>query len=83
MQDCKATEVRRMMTNPRPVPAEPVENLGGGNTRDANGVERYRGWSLDEAVSAAVLCGSLGAWEWLQDWYNAELEGDKYGPEDY
>lgn len=64
----------------RPIPVEPVEDLGGGNTRDDNGVERYYGYNAAEAVDAAVSEGTLFAWEWLQAWQNGDLDADDAGP---
>lgn len=45
--------------------------------------ETFRGYTLYDAVERAVECGSIGAWEWLQAWWNADLDKDDGGPEDW
>jgi len=42
--------------------------------------ETYCGYTLREAVEAAIDEGTLGAWEWLQAWWNADLEPNDSGP---
>lgn len=38
--------------------------------------EKYAGYTLLEAAKKAVDRGTLGAWEWFQAWFNAELDDD-------
>lgn len=66
----------------KPILVEPVEQLGGGNTRDAAGTQRYMGFSTAEALDAACNEDSLYAWEWLKLWWMGDLEEDDQGPKE-
>ena len=43
----------------------------------------FRGYTSAEALKKAVEIGTLGAWEWLQAWVNANLSDDDPPPEDW
>lgn len=43
----------------------------------------YKGYTMYDAVQKAVDIGTLGAWEWLQAWWKADLEDDSEPPEDW
>lgn len=43
----------------------------------------YCGYTMIEALTTAVSIGTVGAWEWLQAWTNADLTEDCPPPEDW
>lgn len=43
----------------------------------------YKGYTMYDAVQKAMDIGTLGAWEWLQAWWKAELEDDSEPPEEW
>ena len=64
--------IRRQLRSP--------EGIGGNRIR-SNGEREYRGYTLGEAVEKAMEIPTLGRWEWLQAWYNADLDDDCADPE--
>lgn len=63
-----------------PVPLPPHLRLPNGARTDLPGMgeeETHLGFTTDQVVERAVEDGSLEAWEWLQAWWNASIEGDE------
>lgn len=63
-------------------PEKQVEFFNDNNYRRPGGV-KFAGYTMLEAGERAVSVGTLGAWEWFQAWWRADLTEDDAPPEDW
>ena len=45
--------------------------------------EKFMGYDLFEASQRAIDVGTIGAWEWFQAWFKADLDASDPPPEEW